>query len=82
MNRNEQISLKIRVEVDADLEALMPNYLINKGKEIKTLRDVIANHDYKTIRFIGRADEYMVKPFSIVEFEMRLKKLMFTEYYV
>lgn len=41
------------VQVDRDLEELIPGYIQNRQKDIERLQMAIEQHDYESIRFIG-----------------------------
>ena len=46
---------KISVRVDPELQALIPNYLENRQKDIQTMRQALERGDYETIRVQGHS---------------------------
>ncbi|MFQ5450821.1 MAG: Hpt domain-containing protein [Nitrospinaceae bacterium] len=44
---------KIIVEIDPDLEELIPGYLDNRHKDLKTLRAALEQDDFETIQRLG-----------------------------
>jgi len=44
---------KIVVQVDADLEDLIPGYLQNRRQEVDAILHALENQDFKTIRVLG-----------------------------
>ena len=46
---------KISVRVDPELQALIPNYLENRHKDIQTMRQALEQGDYETIRVQGHS---------------------------
>jgi len=44
---------KIVVQVDADLEDLIPEYLQNRLKDAETTLQALENQDFETIRVLG-----------------------------
>lgn len=46
---------KIIVTVDADLEDLIPGFLENRKKDIKSLREALASNKVETLRSIGHS---------------------------
>jgi HPt (histidine-containing phosphotransfer) domain-containing protein len=46
---------KIRVEIDPDLEDLIPGFLENRAKDIRAIRALVAAGDMERIRIIGHS---------------------------
>ncbi len=46
---------KIVVEVDEDLEELIPGFLENRNVDIEKLRDSLANNDFNNVTSIGHS---------------------------
>jgi len=46
---------RIIVIVDAEIEDLIPGFLENRRKDVKTLEQALAEGDYETIRTLGHA---------------------------
>ena len=46
---------KIIVQVDADLEDLIPEFLDNRREDIRTLTEALSRLDFETIRRIGHS---------------------------
>tara|TARA_Y100000031_G_scaffold115914_1_gene128355 strand:+ start:111 stop:419 length:309 start_codon:yes stop_codon:yes gene_type:complete len=46
---------KIVVKVDADLEDLIPDYLENRNKDIKSISESLEKGDFENIRIIGHS---------------------------
>lgn len=44
---------KIVVQVDADLEDLIPDYLENRQNDVKALEQALEAKDFETIRILG-----------------------------
>lgn len=44
---------KIVVQVDADLEDLIPGYLQNRRKDADAILEALENQDFETIRILG-----------------------------
>jgi HPt (histidine-containing phosphotransfer) domain-containing protein len=44
---------KIVVQVDADLEDLIPEYLQNRRQDVEAILKALENQDYETIRVLG-----------------------------
>lgn len=44
---------RITVRIDLDLQDIVPVFLANRQKDIRTLRDALAQHDFETIRVLG-----------------------------
>lgn len=44
---------EIVVEVDPDLEDLIPIFLDNRRKDVETLTEALAGRDFEKIRFVG-----------------------------
>jgi HPt (histidine-containing phosphotransfer) domain-containing protein len=44
---------KIVVQVDADLEDLVPDYLRNRRNDLESILKALAGNDYETIRVLG-----------------------------
>jgi len=44
---------KIVVQVDADLEDLIPGYLQNRRQEVDAILHALENQDFETIRVLG-----------------------------
>ena len=47
--------MKITVQIDADLEDLIPGYLRNKQNEIDTIMEALRKNDYDSICIIGHS---------------------------
>lgn len=46
---------KIIVHVDAELEDLVPGFLENRQKDIKSMLEALNHGDYETIRILGHS---------------------------
>lgn len=46
---------KIIVHVDPDIADLIPGFLENRRKDIKTVGEALAQGDFETIRFLGHS---------------------------
>ena len=46
---------KIVVKVDADLEDLVPDYLENRDKDIKSISESLEKGDFESVRIIGHS---------------------------
>jgi HPt (histidine-containing phosphotransfer) domain-containing protein len=46
---------KIIVHVDPDIADLIPGFLENRHKDIKTIGEALAQGDFETIRFLGHS---------------------------
>jgi|TARA_Y100000294_G_scaffold85796_1_gene80329 HPt (histidine-containing phosphotransfer) domain-containing protein len=46
---------KIVVKVDADLEDLVPDYLENRDKDIKSISESLEKGDFENVRIIGHS---------------------------
>src|SRR4030042_1669572 len=46
---------KIIVHVDLDIADLIPGFLENRHKDIKTIGEALAQGDFETIRFLGHS---------------------------
>jgi HPt (histidine-containing phosphotransfer) domain-containing protein len=46
---------KIVVNVDSDIEDLIPGFLENRQKDIKSIYDALEKEDYETIRILGHS---------------------------
>ena len=46
---------KIIVHVDPDIADLIPGFLANRHKDIKTIGEALAQGDFETIRFLGHS---------------------------
>jgi len=46
---------KIIINVDPDLEDLIPGFLENRSKELETLRDALDEKNYQSIQSIGHS---------------------------
>lgn len=44
---------KIVVQVDADLEDLIPGYLESRRQDVETVLQALENQDFETIRIVG-----------------------------
>jgi len=44
---------KITVQVDADLQDLVPNYLLNRGKDVQDLTEHLKKQEFEIIRRLG-----------------------------
>ncbi len=51
MNNSE----KIIITVDPDLEELIPSFLENRHKDIKSIQSALESGDYETIRILGHS---------------------------
>ncbi|MBI5874368.1 MAG: Hpt domain-containing protein [Deltaproteobacteria bacterium] len=54
-NSNSNQGEKIVVHVDADLEDLIPGFLENRQKDIKSMLETLKQGDYETIRILGHS---------------------------
>ena len=45
----------IVVQVDKDLEDLIPEFLDNRRSDVESIRSAVANHDYETVRVLGHS---------------------------
>ncbi len=52
---NEPHINKITVEIDIDLEDLIPGYLSNRQKDIEAISEALLKKDYESIRVIGHS---------------------------
>jgi len=52
-NNDTKRNEKIIVHVDPDIEDLIPGFLENRRKDIKTIEETLASNDYKTIQRLG-----------------------------
>ncbi len=56
MKQNEQSSKeKIKVSVDPEIMDLIPGFLDNREKDIRSMLKALENGDYKTIRTLGHS---------------------------
>ncbi len=46
---------KIVVNVDSDIEDLIPGFLENRQEDIKSIYDALKKEDYETIRILGHS---------------------------
>jgi HPt (histidine-containing phosphotransfer) domain-containing protein len=46
---------KIVVNVDSDIEDLIPGFLENRQQDIKSIYDALEKEDYETIRILGHS---------------------------
>ncbi|MCZ6526644.1 MAG: Hpt domain-containing protein [Gammaproteobacteria bacterium] len=46
---------KIIVNVDIDLEDLIPGFLQNRSKELESLRDALERQDFQSIQSVGHS---------------------------
>jgi len=46
---------RIVVQIDPDLEDLIPGYIENRHKDIKKIKDALTEGDYETIRILGHS---------------------------
>ncbi len=46
---------KIIVNVDIDLEDLIPGFLHNRSKELESLHDALERQDFQSIQFVGHS---------------------------
>jgi HPt (histidine-containing phosphotransfer) domain-containing protein len=53
-NNNDSNSRAI-VQVDADLEVLIPGFLCNKQKDIEAIREALSRGDFEAIRIVGHS---------------------------
>lgn len=44
---------RITVQIDQDLQGIVPIFLANRQKDLQTLRSALAQHDFETIRVLG-----------------------------
>ena len=44
---------RITVQIDRDLQDIVPIFLANRQKDLRTLRTALAQHDFETIRVLG-----------------------------
>jgi hypothetical protein len=44
---------KIVIHADPDLADLIPGFLLNRQKDLRTLREVLQRHDFETIRSVA-----------------------------
>lgn len=66
---------KIRVEIDADLQDLIPQFVENRRKDIESLQGLVANHDLTAIAALahkikGAAAGYGFADLSAIAAEM------------
>ncbi len=54
MKQNDR-SEKITVLVDPDIADLVPGFIDNREKDIKSIEDALKKDDYETIRIIGHS---------------------------
>lgn len=50
-NKNE----KNIVSVDADIKELMPGFLLNRQKDIKSIKEALEHNDYYNIQILGHS---------------------------
>ncbi len=43
----------LTVEICRDLEGIVPTFLGNREKDVRTLRDALIKHDFRTVQTIG-----------------------------
>jgi HPt (histidine-containing phosphotransfer) domain-containing protein len=46
---------RIRVNIDVDLEDIIPGYLANRYHDAESIRAALAGEDYETIRILGHS---------------------------
>lgn len=44
---------RITVRIDPELQDIVPGFLANRQKDLRALRDALAEHDFETIRILG-----------------------------
>lgn len=54
-NTDAEPDEKIVVNVDSDIEDLIPGFLENRQKDVKSIYDALEKEDYETIRILGHS---------------------------
>lgn len=78
MSSNNEISKdKIMVEIDSDLQDLIPGYMQNKQNEITSIAEALLADDFETIRIIshnmkGNGSAYGFEKITEIAKEMEL----------
>jgi HPt (histidine-containing phosphotransfer) domain-containing protein len=54
-NTDDANDRKIVVRVDRDLEDLIPGYIENRYKDVKSIINYLENNDYEAIRILGHS---------------------------
>jgi len=54
-NTDDEPDEKIVVNVDSDIEDLIPGFLENRQEDVKSIYDALEKEDYETIRILGHS---------------------------
>jgi len=54
-NTDAEPDEKIVVNVDSDIEDLIPGFLENRQEDVKSIYDALEKEDYETIRILGHS---------------------------
>jgi len=54
-NTDAKSDEKIVVNVDSDIEDLIPGFLENRQEDVKSIYDALEKEDYETIRILGHS---------------------------
>jgi len=54
-NTDAEPDEKIVVNVDSDIEDLIPGFLENRQQDVKSIYDALEKEDYETIRILGHS---------------------------
>ncbi len=54
-NADAKPDKKIVVDVDSDIEDLIPGFLENRQEDVKSIYDALEKEDYETIRILGHS---------------------------
>ncbi len=54
-NTDAEPDEKIVVNVDSDIEDLIPGFLENRHEDVKSIYDALEKEDYETIRILGHS---------------------------
>ncbi|MEK7845913.1 MAG: Hpt domain-containing protein [Nitrospinota bacterium] len=46
---------KIIISIDADIKELMPGFLLNRQKDIKSIKEALEHNDYYNIQILGHS---------------------------
>jgi HPt (histidine-containing phosphotransfer) domain-containing protein len=44
---------QLTVEISRDLEGIVPIFLVNREKDVRTLRDALVKQDFRTVQTLG-----------------------------
>ena len=54
-NADAKPDKKIVVDIDSDIEDLIPGFLENRQEDVKSIYDALEKEDYETIRILGHS---------------------------